>query len=325
MGKILVTGSLAYDYIMHFADIFSNHLLPDKLHILNVSFTAHKMSKNFGGTAGNIAYSLRRLQEIPVIFSTVGRDFQEYAAKLANDGIATETIHVHPDEWTASAHIITDNEDNQITAFYGGAMLKNDISIAPILADHDISLAIIAANGRDGMLKYAAELKQRQIPYIYDPGQSLPSFDGKQLITLVDGAYIIVMNEYETQLFLTKTRMSQEELLGKVEYLIVTQGEKGTVIHSRAGKIEVVPAKAKEVKDPTGAGDAFRGGLLKGIIHGLSIETSVQLASLAGCYAVEHEGTQSYRYRSDEYQRRFVEAYGDHLDFSKLFTCCQPE
>ena len=325
MGKILVTGSLAYDYIMHFTDIFANHILPDKLHLLNVSFTTHKMSKNFGGTAGNIAYSLRLLQEIPVIFSTVGRDFHEYADKLANDGIVTSTIHIHPDEWTASAHIITDREDNQITAFYGGAMLKNDISIAPVLNEHDISLAIIAANGRDGMMKYASELKQRQIPYIYDPGQSLPSFDGQQLNYLIDGAYIMVMNEYEIQLFLNKTGMPLEEMLSKVQYLIVTRGERGTIVYDRADKIEIPPAKARQIKDPTGAGDAFRGGLLKGLIHSLPIETSVQLASLAGCYAVEHEGTQSYSYSIDEYQQRFKENYGNHLDFPKLFTRCQPE
>ena len=318
MGRILVTGSMAYDYIMHFDDVFAKHILLDKINILNVSFTAHKMTKNLGGTAGNIAYSLKLLQESPVLFSTVGRDFNEYRENFERYGIDTSYVHVHENDWTASAHIITDCEDNQITAFYGGAMLKNDIGISPVLEREDVSLAIIAANGRDGMLRYARELKEKGIPYVYDPGQSLPSFQKDDLIALAKGAYIMVLNEYEIQLFLEKTGLAQEDLLKELSYLIVTQGEKGTVIYDRERKIPIQVAQAREVVDPTGAGDAFRGGLLKGLLSGLSIETSVKLGSLAGCYAVEHEGTQNYHYTPAEFKRRWAENYGDLED--RLFS-----
>lgn len=319
MKKVLVTGSLAYDYIMHFSDVFSRHILPQNLNILSVSFTADKMSKNFGGTAGNICYSLALLKESPLVFSTVGKDFIEYQNKLEQDGIDTSHIHVHQDEWTASAHIITDKNDNQITAFYGGAMLKNDISIEAILQKHSIAFAIIAANGRVGMLRTAKELRAKGIPYIYDPGQSLPSFEKEDLLLLAKDAWVIVMNEYEKELFLSKTALKEEKFLEMMEYLIITRGEAGSFIYHKGKKKEIPAAVAREVLDPTGAGDAYRGGLLKGLMYDLPIEECVYMASLAGCYAVECEGTQSYRYTVEEFQERFRENYGHRSYWQEIF------
>ncbi|NUM34112.1 MAG: carbohydrate kinase family protein [Candidatus Brocadiae bacterium] len=319
MKKILVTGSLAYDYIMHFSDIFSRHILPHNLNILNVSFTADKMSKNFGGTAGNISYSLALLKESPIVFSTVGRDFIEYKNKLEQDGVDTSFVHVDQQEWTASAHIITDQSHNQITAFYGGAMLKNDLSLSHILKQKKISCAIIAANGKFGMIRYAKEFKEHGIPYIYDPGQSLPSCERDDLLTLTEGAWILVMNEYEKELFLSKTYLKESALLDMIEYLIITKGERGSVLYHKGEKKEIHAVKCRNVLDPTGAGDAFRGGLLKGLVHNLPIEDCLEMASLAGCYAVEYEGTQSYHYTIEEFQKRFQENYGSRPYWKDIF------
>ncbi len=320
MKKILVTGSLAYDYIMRFGDVFEKHILPDKLHILNVSFTAQKMSKNLGGTGGNISYSLALLKESPILFGTVGRDFGEYEKNLKSLKIDTQYIHTYYDEWTASAHIITDQNDNQITAFYGGAMLKNDLSLKHILDKEEIAYTVIAANGRDGMLRYVRELKNAKIQYVYDPGQSLPCFGKEELCELVDGAYIIVMNEYEKQLLLNKSGLSMQELCEKVSYLIVTNGEKGSTIYNKNSSNIIPSARANQVLDPTGAGDAFRGGLLKGLLYQMPIECCVQLGSIAGCYAVEEVGTQTYSYTIEEFIRRFCENYGKNSCIEKIFA-----
>lgn len=319
MKKILVTGSLAYDFIMRFGDVFANHILPDKLHILNVSFTAHEMSKNLGGTGGNIAYSLALLEESPILFGTVGQDFGEYRQKLESLKIDTHFIHICEHEWTASAHIITDRNDNQITAFYGGAMLKNDISLAPILESQPIAYAVIAANGRDGILRYARELKAHKIPYIYDPGQSLPCFGCEELRELTSNAYMIVMNEYEKQLLLNKAELSLQKLCDQVAYLIITNGEDGSIIYHQDKHTKIPAAKARRVLDPTGAGDAFRGGLLKGMLYELPMEFCVQLGSLAGCYAVEEIGTQTYFYTIAEFEQRFCENYGNSPYLKQIF------
>ncbi|HNZ66589.1 MAG: carbohydrate kinase family protein [Planctomycetes bacterium] len=321
MKKILVTGSIAYDYIMHFNDIFSQHILPENLKILNVSFTADKMSKNFGGTAGNICYSLSLLQEKPHIFSSVGQDFDEYRKRMEELNINTEYVHVYPDEWTASAHIITDQDDNQITAFHGGAMLKNNISIRPILEKECFDYAIIAADGRDGMLLHSKELKEANIPYIYDPGQSLPSFQKEELRTLIKGAKIAIMNEYEKNLLLTKAELSEQDLLQNLEFLLITKGGKGSVMYQRDKEPVVIPpAKAKKVVDPTGAGDAYRGGLLKGLLLDLPLQEAAYLGSVVGSYAVEHVGTQSYSYTPEQFIQRFIDSYGTREYLEKLFV-----
>ena len=319
MSKILVTGSLAYDYIMRFSDVFSNHILPEQLEILNVSFTAGEMSKNFGGTAGNIAYSISLLKETPIIFGSVGKDFSEYNDWLIKHNIDVSEIQVHEEELTASAHIITDKKNNQITAFHGGAMLKNDISILPLLDKHEISVAIVSPDGKDGMLRFAKELQEREISYIYDPGHSIPSFDKNELHAMCDGAFMIIVNEYERHLFLEKAQMTCEQLLDKVKYLIVTKGGKGSTVITKDGETDIQVAKADEVKDPTGAGDAYRGGLLKGLLHKTPIDVAVKFASVASSYAVENAGTQSYNYNIVEFKERFVKNYGENADLTRIF------
>lgn len=319
MSKVLVTGSIAYDYVMRFHDTFAKHILPDQLEILNISFTAWEMFKNFGGTAGNIAYNMNLLQERSIVFATVGKDFGEYRDWFSGNGIDTSEIYVHEGEWTASAHVITDAKDNQITAFYGGAMLKNDISILPLLQKYDISHAIVSANGKQGMLRYARELKEKGVPYIYDPGHSIPSCTGEELCSLVDGAMILIVNEYEEHLFCEKARRTRAQLLGEVKYLIVTLKERGSIVYTPDREIRIAAAKASRVVDPTGAGDAYRGGLLKGLAHGLSIETCARIASVAACYKVEHAGTQGYRYAASDFKRRFAETYGDTGEIDGIF------
>lgn len=320
MARVLITGSIAYDFVMRFRDAFADHILPDKLNILNVSFTAEEMNKNFGGTAGNIAYNLKLLQESPVIFSTVGRDFDEYKKWFDENGIDTSTIHVHQNEWTASAHIITDKHDNQITAFHGGAMLNNEISILPLLESHEIAYAIVAPDGKLGMLSHTETLKQKQIPRIYDPGHSIPSCSKEELRRLMEGAFILIVNDYEENLFCQKAEMSREQLLQEVRYLIVTQKDKGSFVYGAEGEIHVPASRANQVIDPTGAGDAYRGGLLKGLLYNLPIEKCLQIASVAACYKVEYGCPQGYTYTIAEFKSRFIENYGKTPELEEIFT-----
>ncbi len=319
MSNVLVTGSLAYDYIMHFGDVFAKHILPEQINILNVSFTANRMSKNFGGTAGNIAYGLKLQEENPIVFTTVGEDFHDYRQWLSSHGVSTEEIRELKEELTASAHIITDENNNQITAFHGGAMLKNKISILPLIEKYDISIAIIAADGKDGMLQHAKELKENNIRYIYDPGHSLPSFGKEEILELLDGSYMLIVNKYEEQLILNKTGLSKEELLSKAEYLIVTLGQDGSEIYHQGNKTFIPIAKTHQASDPTGAGDAYRGGLLKGILNNLPMETCGKLASMSACYAVEQPGTQNYHYQVEEFIQRYVSNYGADSQVEAVF------
>jgi adenosine kinase len=279
------------------------------------------MTRNYGGTAGNISYGLSLLREKPITFTTVGKDFGGYKDWLEKNELNVEEIVVLPDEYTASAHIITDARQRQITAFHGGAMLKNDISLSPILEKYsDISYGIIAADGRDGMLSHAKEMKEKGIPCIYDPGHSLPSFDKEGMRELIEGSFITIVNEYEEHLLLEKTGLSREDILEQVKYFIVTKGVDGSYVYSKGqDELKVDIAKADEVVDPTGAGDAYRSGLLKGLLHNLTIEESCKIASLAACYAVERIGTQSYSYGVVPFMERFQKNYGNADFLSKVF------
>lgn len=320
MNKVLVMGSIAYDYIMRFNDIFANHILPERLQILNVCFTAQSLSKNFGGTAGNIAYSLKLLQEEPLVCASVGKDFADYKAWMAELGICSSEVQVHQDEWTASAHIVTDKNENQITAFHGGAMFRNDIPLAQVMDRHpEITYAIIAPDGRERMLSNARELQQRKLRYIYDPGHSLPSFNKDELLFLTKGCFLLVLNDYEIHLFLEKTQLTQDALLEQIDYLIVTHGGKGSTIYHRGKSMSIPAVKPRKVVDPTGAGDAYRGGLLKALLHNLPIEVGAQLGSVVACYTVEAIGTQGYRFSVADFKARFVETYGKHACLDQIF------
>jgi adenosine kinase len=313
--KILVSGSLAYDRIMDFPGKFTDHILPDKIHVLNVSFMINGLKENFGGTAGNIAYALSLFGERPIILSAAGRDFEPYRHWLAENGLSSEHIRIVEDELTACAYITTDKSDNQITAFNPGAMRF------PVTFDFDgldpaDTLAIVSPGGLQDMLSFSGIYKEKGIDYIFDPGQSLPSWSGEEMRKMIDGSLIFICNDYELQLTKEKTSLNEEELLELTGTLIVTHGEYGSMILSRVdGQVEEtdIPAvEADPVVDPTGAGDAYRVGLIKGLLlPGKDIVHAARMGALCATYSVEVYGTQNYRFTPDSFNRRFQESFGN--------------
>ncbi|KNY28229.1 carbohydrate kinase family protein [Pseudobacteroides cellulosolvens] len=311
MGKVLVCGSIAYDNIMDFPGLFKEQILPDKIHSLNVSFLVKSMKRVKGGTAPNIAYSLSLLGEKPMILGTAGKDFYEYRDWLDKNGVDTSHIKIAEDDYTATCYITTDNVNNQITGFYPGAMaLDPQLS----LKDMDltgISLVIIAPTEPEAMTKWTTECQQLGISYIYDPGMQIPRLSPKDLKDGILGAKIAIFNEYEYDLMKEKTGLSKDQILGSVDILIVTMGEKGSLISGRNQMVQVSVAKPKRVVDPTGAGDAFRAGLIKGYLEGSSLEKMGRYASVSAVFAVEHKGATEHHYTIDEYKARYKENYGE--------------
>lgn len=293
----LICGSFAYDSIMVFPDQFKNHILPDKVHMLNVAFLVPELRKEFGGCAGNIAYNLKLLGDEPVPMGTVGTDFGPYADWMDQQGISRKHVHVKKGHYTAQAFITTDMDDNQITAFHPGAMnLAHETHISE--ADN-IKLAIVAPDGRDGMVQHAQQLKQADIPFIFDPGQGLPMFNGDELMQFVEQATYIALNDYEAQLFMDRTGLPEEEIARHVEALIITRGAQGSHIFTEGKKIEIPCQKAKAVLDPTGCGDAYRAGLLHGIMHGKDWEETGRIAAMMGAIKIAHHGTQNHSLKND--------------------------
>lgn len=313
MKNILITGSIAYDYIMNFNDTFKNHILPEKIHVLSVSFVAEKLEKQFGGTAGNIAYNYSLLNEKAIIFATVGNDFKQYKEWLHSKNISTEYIQEFPDHLTASAHVITDEDDNQITAFHGGAMMKNNVSIAHIFEEKPISLLLVSPNASLGNMIYIQEAIDRNIPYILDPGQNTPLYSDAHLKKAVDSAMMLIVNDYELSLVEQKTGYSEEDLVKKLEYLIITYGKEGSTIFHNKKKYTIDIAKAATVTDPTGAGDAYRAGILKGLQHGLEVQEMGEIAATAAAYAIEKYGTQSHSYTILDFKTRFIDNFNKKL------------
>ena len=304
----LICGSIAYDTIMVFHDRFKNHILPDQLHILNVAFLVPDMRREFGGCAGNIAYSLKMLGGAPLIMATVGDDYDPYAARLAKQDIAQTHIRRVGGTFTAQAFITTDLDDNQITAFHPGAMNHSHENDAGKVAG--LKLAIIAPDGRDGMLQHARQLHAAGVPFVFDPGQGLPMFNGAELLDFVKLADYVTVNDYEAQLIQDRTGMTIEALAKLVKAFVVTQGARGSVIHEggRTHEIPCVPADA--VVDPTGCGDAFRAGLLYGIANGLDWITTGRIASVIGALKIAQRGGQNHRFTRDEIADRCRAAYG---------------
>ena len=306
--RTLICGSLAYDNIMVFHDQFKNHILPDKIHILNVSFLVPDMRREFGGCAGNIAFNLQLLGGEPIIMATVGDDFDPYTARLKN--LSLDQTHVRPiaDTFTAQAFITTDLDDNQITAFHPGAMNyshQNQVSDA-----NDIKLGIVAPDGRDGMLQHAKQFHQAGIPFVFDPGQGLPMFNGEELLNFVELADYVALNDYEAELIQDRTGKTLEELSKRVKALIVTLGANGSAIYVDGKLIDIPPVKAKEVVDPTGCGDAFRGGLLYGIVNGLDWKSTGQLASFMGALKIAQRGAQNHGLRREEIAAQIQTEFG---------------
>ncbi|CAG0994179.1 adenosine kinase [Myxococcaceae bacterium] len=307
--SVLVSGSLAIDFIMVFPDRFKNHILPDRLHVLNVAFHVPTLRKSFGGTAGNIAYHLRLLGEEPIVLGTVGSDFGEYAEWLDRHGISRRGIRVHDDLLTAQAFITTDLDDNQITAFHSGAMEQAEgLGLAD--AGPGISLGIVSPNAKRAMLRVARELKAAGKPAVVDPGQQLSSFTREELLELVDGAFLYVVNDYEWSLTLSRTGESEDALVRRAGTVVVTLGEKGSQILRRDGRVDVPPVAAARVVDPTGCGDAYRGGLLFGISRGLPLETAGRIGSLLGALKIERQGTQGLQIDLQAFRARYEREFG---------------
>ena len=301
--KILISGSLAYDRIMDFPGRFSDHILPEKIHVLNVAFTVNGLTEKFGGTAGNIAYSLALLGEKPIILSTIGRDYHNYYEWLEEHNIICEGIRIVDDELTACAYITTDQSDNQITGFNPGAM-KHRMTFDLEKLDPDDTIAIVAPGNFDDMVGLCQEYKSRGIRYIFDPGQQLTSFDKESILNCIDGAYILITNDYELEMIMEKTGLDRDALLTKVSIIITTLGELGSRVCALDRVIEIPPVKIAKAVDPTGAGDSYRSGLIKGLVDGLDIEKCAAMGSTCASFAVEYLGTQEHHFTIEEFQKR---------------------
>jgi len=306
-GRALICGSLAFDTIMVFGDRFANHILPDMIHILNVSFLVPQMRREYGGCAGNIAYNLALLGDEAVPMATVGSDFGPYRERLERAGIPTEHVRVIESELTAQAFITTDLDDNQITAFHPGAMQHSHVN--RVSEARGITLGIVAPDGRAGMIEHAAQFASAGIPFIFDPGQGLPMFGAEELQSFISQARWVTVNDYEWQLLQQKSHWGVREISSRVEALIVTLGAAGAVIHTRGEEILIPPAPVREVVDPTGCGDAFRAGLIHGLLHGLDWPRTGHIAALMGAIKVESRGTQNHRFTREEFAQRLASTF----------------
>jgi len=301
--NIIISGSLAYDRIMNFPGHFSDHILPGKIHVLNVCFQVNGMREKFGGTAGNIAYALSLLGEKPIISAAIGHDYHRYFDWMAKNGISTDAIKIIEDEFTASAFITTDLADNQITGFNPGAM-KYSSSLDFDNLNPEDTIAIISPGNLGDMVNYPRICKQRGIGYIFDPGQSLPVLDAKDVATAIDGCRILISNDYELDLIMSKTSLDKKDLTRRAGTVIVTLAEKGSRVITADGEINIPVVKPRKVEDPTGAGDSYRGGLIGGLIRGKDIEQCARMGSVCASFAVECYGTQDYRFGPEEFEER---------------------
>lgn len=305
----LICGSFAFDTIMVFPDKFQNHIMPDKVHMLNVAFLVPELRREFGGCAGNIAYNLKLLGDEPVPMGTVGNDFNSYATWMDQQQISRRHVHVKEGSYTAQAFITTDMNDNQITAFHPGAM--NFAHERHISEAEDITLAIVSPDGRDGMIQHAQQLHEAGIPFIFDPGQGLPMFNGEELLHFAKLATYITVNDYEAQLFQDRTGLSPAEIAADVKALIITRGGEGSYIYADGKQLSIPPAKTEKLADPTGCGDAYRAGLIHGIMHGKDWETTGRIASLLGAIKIEQHGTQNHHFTAEEFDLRYQASFGD--------------
>ena len=307
--QTLICGSLAFDTIMVFPDKFKHHILPDKIHMLNVAFLVPEMRREFGGTAGNIAYNLRLLEDDSVIMATVGDDFGTYTTWLNQNKISANHIKKIAGNFTAQAFITTDQDDNQITAFHPGAM--NESHQNSVLDAKNIGLAIIAPDGREGMFKHAKECFDAGIPFMFDPGQGLPMFNGEELLSFIEMASYLAVNDYEAQLLQEKTGLDLETIASKVKAMIVTLGANGSHIYADGQRFEIPPVKASEILDPTGCGDAYRAGLLYGISRDWDWLTCGRLASVMGAIKIASRGGQNHQPTKADIEKIYTQALVD--------------
>ena len=308
--KTLICGSIAYDTIMVFGDRFKNHILPEQIHILNVAFLVPDMRREFGGCAGNIAYNLKLLGGEPLIMATIGDDSAPYMHRLKQLGLDASHVRDIPGTFTAQAFITTDLDDNQITAFHPGAMTQSQQN--KVTDARDVSLGIISPDGRDGMLQHAREFREANIPFIFDPGQGLPMFDGEELMAFLKLADYCTVNDYEAKLLTERTGRTLEQLAGEVEALIVTLAGSGSHIYAKGRRIEIPVAPPEALIDPTGCGDAYRSGLLYGIGKKWDWEKTGRLASLMGSIKIAHRGGQNHKLTREDIAGRYKAAFGDN-------------
>ena len=310
--SVLICGSVAYDNIMVFKDRFKNHILPDKVHVLSVSFLVPDMRKEFGGCAGNIAFNLKLLGGDPMPMATVGRDFGRYGKWMDQWGIPRRHVTIVDDQFTAQAFITTDLDDNQITAFHPGAMSYSHLN--EVTEAEDVEIGIVSPDGREGMVMHAEQFAEAGIPFIFDPSQGLPMFDAEDLIRFIEQASYVTVNDYEWELVTERTGLGKAEVRERVEALIITKGANGSEIHA-GGKVYDIPAaRPAQTSDPTGCGDAHRAGLLFGLTRGLDWETTGRIASLMGAIKIESYGTQNHQFDMDDFQARYEESFGRRLE-----------
>lgn len=308
----LICGSIAYDTIMVFPGRFKDHILPDKIHLLNVSFLVPQLRREFGGCAGNIAYNLRMLGAEGYPMGCVGRDFGAYERWMEKWGVSRRYVRVLKDAYTAQAYITTDMDDNQITAFHPGAMNCSHEQAVP--ADDGIRIGVVAPDGRAGMMTHAEQFAEANIPFVFDPGQGLPLFNGDELKKFIEQASWIAVNDYECQLLQERTGLAPAEMAAEVDALVVTRGAKGAHIFTGGKKIEIPAVKASELVDPTGCGDAFRAGLLYGLLNDLDWDVTGRIAALMGSIKIETHGTQNHVIEADMFNERFHSEFGIEIE-----------
>jgi adenosine kinase len=310
--KLVVTGSIAFDYLMSFPGKFTEHFLPEHMHRVSLSFLVDTMDKRRGGCAPNIAYTLALLGERPLLMATAGQDIGDYKAWMEAAGIDTTYVKVVADRFTASFFCSTDQANNQIASFYTGAMANaGELSFRTIPGLKEDGMVIISPNDPDAMVQYAQECSTLGIRYIWDPGQQCARMDGKQLAEGISGAFMVIVNDYELELLRQKTEMSEEEVLRQVELLVVTRGEKGCTVLSKGSRVDVPAVPPVRIEDPTGVGDAFRGGFMKGLALGASYAVCARMGSVAATYALEYLGGTSHSYSLAEFNARYAAHFSD--------------
>lgn len=309
--KLIVTGSIAFDYLMSFPGKFTEHLLPEHMQRVSLSFLVDSMDKRRGGCAPNIAYTLALLGERPYLMGTAGQDFGDYGAWLTSAGVDTSLVKVVPDKFTASFFCSTDEANNQIASFYTGAMANaGELSFRTIDGLAADGLVIISPNDPEAMVQYAEECSTMGVRYIWDPGQQCARMDGAALRDGIVGAHIVICNDYEFELIRQKTGLSEDDVLGEAQVLIVTRGEHGCTVMTRGERLDVAAVPPDRIVDPTGVGDAFRGGLMKGLADGHPLKVAAQMGSVAATWALEHLGGQSHAYTWPEFSERYARHFG---------------
>ena len=311
--SIIVTGSIAFDNIMNFPGQFAEHILPDKIHILNVSFLVNTMKKQRGGTAGNIAYTLGLLGNRPLLFSTAGQDFEGYRQEVEAVGVDTRAVAILPQDFTATCYITTDEVNNQITGFYPGAMARDTELSLYDLPREALDLLVISPTEPVAMVHFARQAGELGVPYVYAPGQQIIRLSGAELTEGIEGARVVIANDYEYEMIRNKTGLTARDMQGHDRIVFTTKGEHGSIIQTREDTITVPVAPARAVVDPTGAGDAYCAGVVYGLQHGFDLGRAGRIAALAATYAIESYGTQAHHYSRDEFAARYAESFGEEI------------